>query len=275
MGSAAGSALCAEPALSQPLSCRCAASIINHYKPKRFSLLGLSRSGGKPASSTGESKELQILALSHAHLRPRSKGREDTRSSPAGTSRTPSPPPAQRHPVAPQPPPPSLPSGTEPTAAKSSHRHRRRHRLPVARIPGTTRTGSHLTLLTWSRCEKMSDERPRGMHPLLRDLWQRLLLPGSWGRGRLRLGHSRALESHGVTAPHCRGCPVLGVNPPGSSRGAASPASTSAGSTALAGAAQQWEIGTNLVTHWLSLPGHVFYKSPGIYYMITSLEKLN
>lgn len=71
--------------------------------------------------------------------------------------------------------------------------------------------------------------------------------------------------------PQLLGLPCL----PGSSHGAASPACTSAGSTALARAAQQRERGTNLVTHWLSLPGHVFYKSPGIYYMITSLEKLN
>lgn len=273
MGSAAGSALCAEPALSQPLSCRCAASIINHYKPKHFSLLGLSQSGGKPASSSRESKELQILA--HGHLRPGSNGRGDTGPSLAGTSPTDLPPPrAERHPVAPQTA-PSLPSGTELRAAESSHRRCCRHHLPAARVPGTAGTGSHLTLLMSSRCEKTSDERPRGTHPLLGDLWQRLLLPASWGRGRLHLGCSRAPESCGVTVPHRHGCPVLGANPPGSSRGAASPACASAGSTALAGAARQREIGTNLVTHWLSLPGHVFYKSPGIYYMITSLEKLN
>lgn len=103
--------------------------------------------------------------------------------------------------------------------------------------------------------------------PALGDLW----LLGSQGRGQLHLGPSHAPESCGVMAPPLLGLPCL----PGISRGAASPACTAAGSTALARAAQQRERGTNLVTHWLSLPGHVFYKSPGIYYMITSLEKLN
>lgn len=60
---------------------------------------------------------------------------------------------------------------------------------------GTAGTGSPLASLTSSPREKTSDEQPQGTHPLLGDLRQWLPLPGSQGRGWLRLGHSCAPES--------------------------------------------------------------------------------
>lgn len=243
--------------VSQTLSCHCAADIRNHSETECFFPSWPFPKQRAKLSPTGtQSRDAQTAARRPTASRGQ---REATRPCPWGGH-----PPGTPHPhsssgvPAPLAPSPGLPEAStqQPVAAGE---------LGVSTFVAAgclgTRGAFAMGPQGWHGCDPMSLHSPdagairgwalgmSGSVPALPDPSQpRQPSPKHWDP--LGPGEPR------VPAPQLRSCPAPGAR-------CARRSCSAAGNS------------TNLVTHWLSLPGHVFYKSPGIYYMITSLEKPN